>query len=90
MASLGGAGESVAVVVGAGELGSAMATLLAGAGFTVVAVGRHPARLRADPAVGAGSCRQRAGLLRGAGGEELVLGHRPLTTDSKQDWRPEQ
>jgi NAD(P)-dependent dehydrogenase (short-subunit alcohol dehydrogenase family) len=29
MASLGGAGESVAVVVGAGELGSATATLLA-------------------------------------------------------------
>jgi hypothetical protein len=29
MASLGGAGESVAVMVGAGELGSATATLLA-------------------------------------------------------------
>src|SRR5260370_41129944 len=42
MASLGGAGESVAVVVGAGELGSATATLLAGAGFTVVAVDRTP------------------------------------------------
>ena len=42
MASLGGAGESVAVVVGAGELGSARATLLAGAGFTVVAVDRTP------------------------------------------------
>jgi 3-hydroxyacyl-CoA dehydrogenase len=45
MASLGGAGESVAVVVGAGELGSAMATLLAGAGFTVVAVDRTPKAL---------------------------------------------
>jgi len=42
MASLGGAGESVAVVVGAGELGSATATLLAGARFTVVAVDRTP------------------------------------------------
>src|SRR6266567_8698290 len=42
MASLGGAGESVAVVVDAGELGSATATLLAGAGFTVVAVDRTP------------------------------------------------
>lgn len=42
MASLGGAGESVAVAVGAGELGSATATLLAGAGFTVVAVDRTP------------------------------------------------
>src|SRR5260370_24135909 len=42
MASLGGAAESVAVVVGAGELGSATATLLAGAGFTVVAVDRTP------------------------------------------------
>ena len=45
MASLGGAGESVAVVVGAGELGSATATLLAGAGFTVVAVDRTPKAL---------------------------------------------
>jgi len=35
-------GESVAVVVGAGELGSATATLLAGAGFMVVAVDRTP------------------------------------------------
>jgi NAD(P)-dependent dehydrogenase (short-subunit alcohol dehydrogenase family) len=42
MASLGGAGESVALVAGAGELGSAMATLLAGAGFTVVVVDRTP------------------------------------------------
>jgi NAD(P)-dependent dehydrogenase (short-subunit alcohol dehydrogenase family) len=45
MASLDGAGESVAVVVGAGELGSATATLLAGAGFTVVAVDRTPKAL---------------------------------------------
>ncbi len=45
MASLGGAGESVAVVVGAGELGSAMATLLAGAGFTVVPADRTPKAL---------------------------------------------
>ena len=45
MASLGGAGESVAVVVGPGELGSATATLLAGAGFTVVAVDRTPKAL---------------------------------------------
>jgi hypothetical protein len=36
------AGESVAVVVGAGELGSATATLLAGAGFPVVAVDCTP------------------------------------------------
>jgi NAD(P)-dependent dehydrogenase (short-subunit alcohol dehydrogenase family) len=42
MASLGGAGESVAVVVGAGELGSATATPLAGAGLTVVAADRTP------------------------------------------------
>jgi NAD(P)-dependent dehydrogenase (short-subunit alcohol dehydrogenase family) len=40
MASLGGAGDRVAVVVGAGELGSATAVLLAEAGFTVVAVDR--------------------------------------------------
>ena len=40
MASLTGAGERVAVVVGAGELGRAIAVLLAGAGFTVVAVDR--------------------------------------------------
>jgi phosphoglycerate dehydrogenase-like enzyme len=40
MASLGDAGESMAVAVGAGELGSATATLLAGAGFTVAAVDR--------------------------------------------------
>jgi NAD(P)-dependent dehydrogenase (short-subunit alcohol dehydrogenase family) len=39
MTSLGGAGES-AVVVGAGELGSATATLLARAGFTVVPADR--------------------------------------------------
>ena len=45
MASLGGAGESVAVVVGAGELGSATATLLARAGFTVVPVDRTPKAL---------------------------------------------
>ena len=32
MASLGGAGKSVAMVVSAGELGGATATLLAGAG----------------------------------------------------------
>ena len=42
MASMGGAGESVAVVVGASGLGSAAATLLAGTGFTVVAVDRTP------------------------------------------------
>jgi NAD(P)-dependent dehydrogenase (short-subunit alcohol dehydrogenase family) len=40
MALSGGAGERVAVVVGVGELGSATAILLAGAGFTVVAVDR--------------------------------------------------
>ena len=40
MASLGGAGERVAVVVGAGELGRATAALLSRAGFTVVAVDR--------------------------------------------------
>jgi NAD(P)-dependent dehydrogenase (short-subunit alcohol dehydrogenase family) len=45
MASLGGAGESVAVVVGAGELGSATATLLARAGFTVVPADRTPKAL---------------------------------------------
>ena len=45
MASLGGAGESVAVVVGAGELGSPTATLLAGAGFTVVAADAIPKAL---------------------------------------------
>jgi NAD(P)-dependent dehydrogenase (short-subunit alcohol dehydrogenase family) len=45
MASLGGAGESAAAVVGAGERGSAAATLLAGAGLTVVAVDRTPKAL---------------------------------------------
>jgi NAD(P)-dependent dehydrogenase (short-subunit alcohol dehydrogenase family) len=45
MASLGGGGEGVAVVVGAGELGTATAILLAGAGFTVVAVDRTPKAL---------------------------------------------
>jgi NAD(P)-dependent dehydrogenase (short-subunit alcohol dehydrogenase family) len=45
MASLGGAGESAAAVVGAGERGSATATLLAGAGLTVVAVDRTPKAL---------------------------------------------
>jgi NAD(P)-dependent dehydrogenase (short-subunit alcohol dehydrogenase family) len=49
MASLGGAGEGVAVVVGAGELGTATATLLAGAGFTVVAVDRTPKALEELP-----------------------------------------
>jgi nucleoside-diphosphate-sugar epimerase len=49
MASLGGAGESVAVVVGAGELGSATAALLAGARFTVVAVDRTPNALNELP-----------------------------------------
>ncbi len=44
MASLGGAGESAAAVVGAGERGSATATLLAGAGLTVV-VDRTPKAL---------------------------------------------
>src|SRR6266567_1057143 len=39
-------------------------------------VGRHPARLRADTAVRARPGGQRAGLLRRAGGEEPVLGHR--------------
>jgi hypothetical protein len=42
MASLGDAGGSAAVEVGAGELDSATATLLAGARFTVVAVDRTP------------------------------------------------
>jgi NAD(P)-dependent dehydrogenase (short-subunit alcohol dehydrogenase family) len=45
MASVGGAGESVAVVVGADELGSAAATLLAGAGFTIVAADAVPKAL---------------------------------------------
>jgi NAD(P)-dependent dehydrogenase (short-subunit alcohol dehydrogenase family) len=45
MASVGGAGESVAVVVGASELGSATATLLAGAGFTMVAADAVPKAL---------------------------------------------
>jgi hypothetical protein len=45
MASLGGTGESVAVVVGAGELGNATATLPAGARFTVVAVDHTPTAL---------------------------------------------
>ena len=45
MASLGGAGESVAMKVGAGELGRDTATLLAGARFTVVAVDRTPTAL---------------------------------------------
>jgi len=49
MASLGGAGESVAVVVGAGELGSATATLLARAGFTVVPADRTPKALDQPP-----------------------------------------
>ncbi len=40
MASLSGADERVAVVVGAGEVGAATAALLAAAGFTVVAVDR--------------------------------------------------
>jgi NAD(P)-dependent dehydrogenase (short-subunit alcohol dehydrogenase family) len=40
MASLDGAGKRVAVVVGAGELGSATAALLTEAGFTVVVVDR--------------------------------------------------
>ena len=57
MASLSGAGESVAVVVGAGELGSATAAPLAGAGFTVVAVdhdGRQPRALAvAEPGAAA-------------------------------------
>ena len=57
MASLGGAGESVAVVVGAGELGSATATLLAGARFTVVAVDRTPNALNERP----GGIRREAG-----------------------------
>ena len=45
MASLGGAGESVAVVVGAGKLGSATATPLARAGFTVEPADRTPKAL---------------------------------------------
>jgi nucleoside-diphosphate-sugar epimerase len=45
MASLGGAGESVAVAAGAGELGGVTATLLAGAGFTVMAADRTPKAL---------------------------------------------
>ncbi len=45
MASSGGAGESVAVVVGAGELASATATVLARAGFTVVPVDCTPKAL---------------------------------------------
>jgi NAD(P)-dependent dehydrogenase (short-subunit alcohol dehydrogenase family) len=45
MASLGGAGESVAVAAGASELGSATATLLAGAGFTKVAADAVPKAL---------------------------------------------
>jgi NAD(P)-dependent dehydrogenase (short-subunit alcohol dehydrogenase family) len=45
MASLGRAGERVAVVAGAGELGTATATLLAEAGLTVVAVDRTPKAL---------------------------------------------
>lgn len=45
MTSLGDAGERVAVVVGAGELGTATAIELAGAGFTVVAVDRTPKAL---------------------------------------------
>src|ERR1700740_72056 len=45
MASLGGAGESVAAVVGAGELGGATATRLARAGFTVVPAVRTPKAL---------------------------------------------
>jgi 2-polyprenyl-6-methoxyphenol hydroxylase-like FAD-dependent oxidoreductase len=57
MASLGGAGESVAVVVGAGELGSATATLLAGARFTVVAVDRTRNALNELP----GGIRREAG-----------------------------
>jgi hypothetical protein len=57
MASLGGAGKSVAVVVGAGELGSATATLLAGARFTVVAVDRTPNALNELP----GGIRREAG-----------------------------
>ena len=44
MASLGGAGESVAVV-GAGELGSATAPLPARAGFTVEPADRTPKAL---------------------------------------------
>ena len=48
MASLGGAGESVAVV-GAGELGSATAPLLARAGFPVVPADRTPKALNELP-----------------------------------------
>jgi NAD(P)-dependent dehydrogenase (short-subunit alcohol dehydrogenase family) len=59
MASVGGAGESVAVVVGASELGSATATLLAGAGFTVVAADARPGT---DPAAGAAYGRSKAAL----------------------------
>jgi Trk K+ transport system NAD-binding subunit len=62
MASLGGAGESVALVVGAGELGSATATLLAGAEFTVVPTDRTPKAL--DELPGAGT-RRPAGSGRG-------------------------
>src|SRR5260370_41754498 len=49
MASLGGAGEGVAVVVGAGELGRATATLRGGAGFTVVTVDRSSNALDERP-----------------------------------------
>ena len=60
MASLGGAGENVAVVVGAGELGSAMATLLARAGFTVVPAGSGRGHHRL-PRQRPGRTRQRCG-----------------------------
>ena len=43
MASLGGAGESVAVVVGAGELGTATAALPAGTGVHGDGGRSHPA-----------------------------------------------
>ncbi len=78
MASLGGAGESVAVVVGAGELGSATATLLAGAGFTVVAVDRTPTAL--DELPGASVARWATRPIR--------LWPRPSSTGSPVRWAP--
>jgi 2-polyprenyl-6-methoxyphenol hydroxylase-like FAD-dependent oxidoreductase len=77
MASLGGAGESVAVV-GAGELGSATATLLAGAGFTVVAVDRTPKHWTSCP---------RASVARWAT-RPIRLWPRPSSTGTPARWAP--
>jgi hypothetical protein len=73
-----GAGESVAVVVGAGELGGATTTLLAGAGYTVVAGDRTRTHWTSCP---------RAYVARWAT-RPISLWPRPSSTGSPARWPP--